>query len=1494
MSSIQTSYPQNANVPKGKAGQMEARMIRLFSILAVLALAFVALAVFIPADDNDAIPIYNNDKVIPVPKVIDASVEESVSQDPLWFYVADDATVKVSDQNKNFIFYVENGKILELNFKTEPKADKEVTIVTVAGDPQFEKAGQGSTSFDGKQEFESTKFEFAAVNGMSLCYEAAKTRYDVKYDGTKLSHTDSLGSGKAIISVDKEFKKNPTIAGKKEATSSAVYIANGQSLVVESSEPLQLISGLNYGMEITNEGSKYTYTYYPKGYDAGTISLDSSNSLTLKDGTVTVMTSAASIKAVSVTADSALFSAGAGGSLSMSNGFKSGSLTFEGLIDLGNSTFKVGSGTKVTIENRASFVQDTTMEVNGTLIVKTALIGHKSAGETDLTVIGERTGSLILENELLWADDPATDITIKLKKFDGVVDTSAISEVASVQGSIATVVVNVDQTYQIIGDTNVTQSFTINGIVTIDNGVTLTIEDGAILRQAGELSHIINNGTIIVKAGTNVDSGLFVEKGLFTNNGTIQFSAKSYSDRNKATFGVAETAIGLDNKGTINISRNDTISLSTKLNNSGTITFSGKVVSESTFDNGGKFVLNGAEIAYNLTPVMKGGSVQIQSVKVFADKELKMKTGKNSGITLSGSKNTTAFTIRNVTFSGSGSVDMQGDINFSINDGTDGTVKMSIEGSATVKGQFTTPKDIIIAFGNSASQTRASLSVSGILTINKDTLVDPIDKGSKLSMTVTGRVIDYNSVLSGCNYTAALYSTENSMIYTNLETAISEAYELGIMMVETGNTIIIKDLTIPAGMNVQGKSDNVKITIGSSTSHPVVTIGAAGALNVNEINLKNGTLFVENMYDINEESVTANVKKEVGDSVKYQSLNVALDEAESGDYIALMSYYVLKDSKMTIPEGVTVDATADGGKTFAVIGSNLTIDGTLIVSEFYFIAENNYDIAITVNGYLKDEGTNDIEGKWYTPIGVSYYESTLDPRGEEVTYFVITSLDNIQQAIDVADDSKVSVEGKVELGDIAVKGTEEEPAEVTFKEDINAGIISLENASAIALPGKTIDATFADGRGSIIITGAHADRKDVRIFSQGENGVSMSGPVTDGAEGSYTIQFIGTTGMENATIGWGNYDSKYPAIQFLGETTVTGKRNHMENTVVDEPTNNNAGIVTVTGSLIVDHASKLIIVSDVDVLGTMVGLEKDGSLSPGNVQVEGDIFLGITKDEVFSEDALLKHYNNPAGAHAYYGKGYEPAVASSAVLAGRVSIMEGGYITAVPGSSIGESIIEDLDSMEIDIGDIVWITIYGSGRYSMDGLTPIIEECAVTKIVDASGKDVAKYDRINSVVYDSADLDLSKEDVIRILLDFNIYSVMIKTDGSIKAVYIDGILTYTGELENKFYLKNVKAGAHTVSVEPVSGYTAENAYLYDKDGIILPGLKFTFDSDYCVEVEGYGETAIYNVAGTEVDPVPVPDPEQKTEWTITTILLCILVLIIAIMAVIIALRLNRS
>ena len=1495
MSSIQASSSWAVSAQKSGEGHTKVVWTRLFMALAVLAVVFSVLVTFVPADDNDAVIVYDNGNIIPIPKVIDESVEQLVSGD-LFFYVSEDSTVKVEDQSRNFSFYVENGKTLELIFKTEPIAGKTVTIVTVAGDPAFQQENaQTSAKFEGKQEFNSTRFKFEAVNGMSFNYEAAKTRYDVKYDGSKFTHTDSLGSGKVIISVDKEFKTNPEIADG--ASSSAIHIANGQSLIVESSTPQEPIASLNYGIEVTSPSqSAYTYSYFSKGYDAGTILLKAGDSVTLKDGTVMVKTSEASIKASSVTADSMSFEIGETGKLSLTGSIKSGNLSFTGLIDLKTSPFKISSGTTVTIENKATFFQDTTMEVNGTLIVKTGLIGHTSSGEKDLTVIGGNTGSLILENKKLWSNDPSTGIMIKLEKgtdkFAGSVDTSAISEIAKVKGGIATSNIGLDQTFQLIDDTQVSQSLTVNGILIIDKGVTLTIEDNAAFTQIGKLSRVINNGTIVVKAGTDPGSGLFINQGEFINNGTIQFSAKSYAERGTAvTFGVYGDAKGFDNKGTITISRNDNISLSSTFNNRGTMTLSGKVVSPSTFDNGGKLILNGAEVCENLTPMMKGGTVQIQSVKVSAGKILKMGVGQTNGVTLSGSLSETVFTVRNVTFSGSGSVDIKGDINYSIDDGSTGTVKLRIEGSSTVKGQFSTPKDLIMAFGNSSvmPQIRASLSVSGVLTINKDTHVDT-DDGNRLSMTVTGRAVDNNSVLSGCNYTAALYTNGSSVIYTNLETAISEAYAAGITLVETGNTIIVKDLTIPTGMTVQGKSDNVTITIGSSTSHPVVTIREMGALKVSEIIIKNGALFAENSYDIDEQCVSATVRTETGGSVRYQSLNVALDKAKMGDRIELLDYYVLKDSKMTIPEGVTVDATANGGKTFAVIGSNLTINGVLIVSDFYFIAENDDSVAITVNGYLKDEGVNQTEGKWYTPIGISYYESIVNPRGEEATYFVITALDNLQQAVDNADDKKVSVEGEAVLGNVTIKGTEDIPAEVTFKEDINALAITLDNAAVIVKPGKSIEAVFADESGFITISGAYVDRNDVRIYSFGQNGVYMSGPVTDSHSGSYSILFNGITGMDNAIIGWGN-STDYPTVTFAGDTQVTGKRNHIENTVVDEPTSNNAGIVMVSGSLTVDSGSRLVIVSDIEVFGTLATKERESSQSEGSVEIEGNIFLGVLKDDIFSEQALLRHYNNPIGAHAYYGKGY---TAGTPVLAGKVIVMDGRYITAVPGYTIDDQIVEDMGLMEIDMDGLTWIRIYGLGTYNMDGLTPPIKDCAVSRIADESGKSVAKYDSKNCVIYDSANLDLAKEDHIHISLDYSIFTVMIKTDASIKAVYIDGILAHTGNHENKFYMGNVMAGSHTVSVEPVAGYNVDNVYLYEEDGTTLPGMEFTFNGDYCVNVDGYGETAIYNIAGTEIDPVPVPDPEQKSEWTITTILLCVLVIIIIAMVAIIVLRLIRG
>jgi hypothetical protein len=187
----------------------------------------------------------------------------------------------------------------------------------------------------------------------------------------------------------------------------------------------------------------------------------------------------------------------------------------------------------------------------------------------------------------------------------------------------------------------------------------------------------------------------------------------------------------------------------------------------------------------------------------------------------------------------------------------------------------------------------------------------------------------------------------------------------------------------------------------------------------------------------------------------------------------------------------------------------------LIVNEFWFIATTDDTKSITVNGMIMDYHS---DGKcltdwWYTPVGVSYKLTLPDETGDEHTWYVITSLDNLQASIYLADDSKVNVEGDVKLDDLTIYGSEDEPAEVTFKGNVEAGTITIENAKLKFLDGKQVTVTVADALGSITIIGAYVD-KALSIYSVEDSGVYMAGAVTDDVIGTYLIRFDGLTGMK--------------------------------------------------------------------------------------------------------------------------------------------------------------------------------------------------------------------------------------------------------------------------------------------------------------------------------------------------------------------------------------------
>jgi hypothetical protein len=583
-----------------------------------------------------------------------------------------------------------------------------------------------------------------------------------------------------------------------------------------------------------------------------------------------------------------------------------------------------------------------------------------------------------------------------------------------------------------------------------------------------------------------------------------------------------------------------------------------------------------------------------------------------------------------------------------------------------------------------------------------------------------------------------------------------------------------------------------------------------------------------------------------------------------------------------------------------VIDSNLTVNGTLIVHGFNFVASTDDTKEVIVNGYLMAENNSPAtKDKWFTPVGVSYIQTMDNSKGNETEYFIITSLSNIQYAIDASDDKEVTIEGKAKIGNISISGGEGEMAEVTFAKEVNAGTITIDNVKLIFTDGKKINATIADSQGSIVLRGAYAD-DGLEIFSEG-NGVYMTGEVTDTDDASYSIYFYGKTGMEDATITWGKYvpesgNEVYPTIVFAGDTLATGKKDQIK--AIDEDRYGH-DIVTITGALTADGSARLIIYADVEVLGSFIASEKTYVSTAGTIDLYGNLFLGTTMAAIYNADEVVSAggWDNAPAAFGLHGTDDTAAATAAAVASGKINV--GGYLVAIAGSSLDEGIVEDFDYFDIFVDGSLWLTIYKgdditTSEFYLEGLKAPVMNAKVSKIVNQDDVEVATYDDTYNVVEKSKKaIVFGTDDAVFFNVKYDVFTIKMKTDASIKSVYLDGILMKVSQNANTFELPNQLAGKHTVTVEPATGYIAKNAYLYDDHGVSLPGLTFNFDREDCVQnADGsYGFTIYYNIAGTELTPSEVV---IENDWNITTILLLVLVILIAVMAVIVAMRLNRN
>lgn len=605
---------------------MNTKGTRFLAVVAVMALAFTLFVALDPADENMGdtpiygIDVYDWDDDIANPEEVTSSTGSGVwtGNNEGFFYVSEDTTVKMkgmpADQDE-LTFLVQNGATLTLDFKKSWDATKPINIYTVTGDQQellttSDVVAEVGADGKGKVAIESTLVTFTTVagKGMSVYYSAALMDFDVDYQ------RDTIRNAGFDLTVEPEVDRKAYFSADDALTEfeaeSDVAVAPGQTIEI-SSDSADLVANLEYGVvtvDYSTANTTYTATYYSVGANVGDFVLsDNDDAVYAIAGKVTAKNGDNSIKVnkwkenkdddsvTKITKGTNCLTIGNGDDVSgatenePADQMGAGEITVNGNVKFDGYYFSDGT---VSVSNKVNIQENSTVGVDGTLILK-------NASADNLTVYG--TGTLKLTNSDIWEDEPTDGIKATITDFGGLVDTADISKVARMEKDISSSDIKINQTFELFGNTTVSKALEIQGILIVDEGVTLTIDKGAKISlaataAAGNYAQIINYGKIVIKAEV-YGEGLFVDSGKVFNYGTIQMASKSNLGDDPATSTLYSAGLGIKNFGTIDVSKSDLVELKKFENTAdGKLTMNGKVFADSTITNKGRVVFNGTDL----------------------------------------------------------------------------------------------------------------------------------------------------------------------------------------------------------------------------------------------------------------------------------------------------------------------------------------------------------------------------------------------------------------------------------------------------------------------------------------------------------------------------------------------------------------------------------------------------------------------------------------------------------------------------------------------------------------------------------------------------------------------------------------------------------------------------------------------------------------------------------------------------------------------------------
>ena len=727
-----------------------------------------------------------------------------------------------------------------------------------------------------------------------------------------------------------------------------------------------------------------------------------------------------------------------------------------------------------------------------------------------------------------------------------------------------------------------------------------------------------------------------------------------------------------------------------------------------------------------------------------------------------------------------------------------------------------------------------------------------------IDVTGSGAIKTLDRITTG-TVNAVMFETKNGTEtvynYTTLKTAVdSGAKDITVL----GTVKVDESISIPKDTTVKGDGT---IVIGSSENTDVELVFADGAVAKTVKFDVDGTLYFENKKDNKASDIQSDVSVIGEKDARYTNVYTALAKANAGDTVTVSGDTVNLKKNIIIKEGVTLNVPYEKHlKVYS--GVTVTVNGTLrtieeIGTEQYTDNGETKNVKFDLSAdKLQHKAAIVVNGVFMSGVQFSYgdNEKSLPVyRIPGAYYYQVDSVGEFYYATTLENASKNAA---ADVKDIEIYG-KVAAGDVTFTgTDSLSKDITVTDGAELTVASITLDKATLNVEG--MITG------DIKA---GESAVTVKNVKTEiyvDKDGVYTVESVDESKLSSGEEAFFKVSAGSVYIQNADvEVTVLAGA-----TLVSGTEAARIAALTIEGTVAVANGQTIIVDYGVIVMGTLSIAAATDSEAAGTFETP-ELLVGVDVDDLVE-------------------------TGDAASVSGAIDKVQVAVVKA--DATVSEATIDSfkdangvLKSTTYVVEDNDWIVVYDkTGEFQIG----YIEKAPVE-----NAKFTGKWLNTDGDIANGELVGVSKCEKVTADVEYDIYTIRINVDAGLESIAIDGNLMLK-DFETGMYTMDVKAGTHDITCKLANGYSGDAKFSLVKsvasdDGKIdasVSGNKVTVSGD-----EGTVYVQITGITASGYAPAPVEPVEDKDDGlSLTDILLIILVVLIVVMAIIVALRLMRS